>query len=457
MTCAGADLPEGWRLMPLASVGRWGSGGTPRRGVNGFYGGSIPWLKIGDLNDGEVTTAKESITEDGLRNSSAKLVEAGALLVAMYGSIGKLGISKMPCATNQAIAFCIPDERITNSDYLFWLLLHMRPELLAQGKGGAQPNISQTVLKALPVPIPPLDTQHQIVNLIQLVSASKSSASGHLERSKRDIQLLRQAVLAAACAGRLTTDWREAHPSVESAASAIDRRRLLERKRSGRKYQEPRLPSESELPSIPASWTWAALPELGDLGRGKSKHRPRNDPKLYGGRYPFIQTGDVARSGGKITGCVQTYSDIGLQQSRLWPERTVCITIAANIADSALLTFPACFPDSVVGLIADDSVALPEYVELFIRTARRDLAAFAPATAQANINLAILSELAVALPPMEEQMEIVKRAEAVYARCGAIEAALRGASSRIDRSLQAILIKAFRGEFAPDRSEEALH
>src|SRR6202034_1779957 len=108
--------------------------------------------------------------------------------------------------------------------------------------------------------------------------------------------------------------------------------------------------------------------------------------------YPFVQTGDVARSGGRITHHSQTYNEYGLAQSRLWPENTVCITIAANIADSGLLMYPACFPDSVVGLITDPAIAEPEYVELFVRTARRDLAAFAPATAQSNINLAILSE-----------------------------------------------------------------
>jgi type I restriction enzyme S subunit len=203
---------------------------------------------------------------------------------------------------------------------------------------------------------------------------------------------------------------------------------------------------DEALPDIPDGWCWAALPELGQLGRGKSKHRPRNDPKLYGGDYPFIQTGDVARSGGRVTTVSQTYNEVGLAQSKLWPASTVCITIAANIADSALLTFPACFPDSVVGLIVDEMIAIPEYVELFIRTARRDLAAFAPATAHANLNLAILSDLAGPLPPLEEQREIVKRVELLYARCTAIQTALDKVSARLSTCEKAVLARGLRDD-----------
>jgi len=124
---------------------------------------------------------------------------------------------------------------------------------------------------------------------------------------------------------------------------------------------------------LPPGWRWAPLPELGELNRGKSKHRPRDDARLYEGKYPFIQTGDVARSGGKITEHAPTYNERGLAQSRLWPAATVCITIAANIAESALLTYPVCFPDSVVGLITDRRLCYPEFAEFFIRTARASL------------------------------------------------------------------------------------
>jgi type I restriction enzyme S subunit len=313
-----------------------------------------------------------------------------------------------------------------------------------------QARVPKEFIEESVIPIPPLKVQLRIVASLDSAVKNGASAAGHLTAATRAIDRFRQAILAAACTGQLTEEWRETHPASESTDLVLERRRLYERKRMGVRYKAPVILDEQLLPDIPESWSWGTLPELGDLGRGKSKHRPRNDPKLYGGEYPFIQTGDVARSAGRIVGYSQTYNDEGLKQSRLWPARTVCITIAANIADSALLTFPACFPDSVVGLIVDEGIALPEYVELFIQTARRDLAAFAPATAQANINLAILSELAVALPPVKEQREIVRRVEAMYERCAKVEKAIRAATSRAERSSQAVLAKAFRGELWQD-------
>ncbi|WP_176377474.1 restriction endonuclease subunit S, partial [Escherichia coli] len=105
--------------------------------------------------------------------------------------------------------------------------------------------------------------------------------------------------------------------------------------------------------------------QLGELNRGKSKHRPRNDPSLYGGDYPFVQTGDVRAADGLLTNYKQTYSKKGLAQSRLWPKGTLCITIAANIAETAILGIDACFPDSVVGFIPQNENISVEYIEFF--------------------------------------------------------------------------------------------
>lgn len=166
-----------------------------------------------------------------------------------------------------------------------------------------------------------------------------------------------------------------------------------------------------ELRSLPKGWQWKKLPELGELARGKSKHRPRNDKSLFGGKYPFIQTGEVRNSYKYIKSFSTTYNEKGLAQSKLWEKGTLCITIAANIADTAILDFDACFPDSVVGFIADTSICEVEYIEFFIRTEKERLAAYAPATAQKNINLKTLNNMLVPLPPLEEQRKIVEMAE----------------------------------------------
>ena len=131
---------------------------------------------------------------------------------------------------------------------------------------------------------------------------------------------------------------------------------------------------------------------------------------LYGGDFPFIQTGEVARASGWIQHHSKTYNHLGLNQSRLWPKGTLCITIAANIAETGILAYPACFPDSIVGLVTERPT-LTKFLDYFMRTARFDLTRYAPATAQKNINLATLSRLTVPLPPAVEQERIVKLLE----------------------------------------------
>jgi type I restriction enzyme S subunit len=197
--------------------------------------------------------------------------------------------------------------------------------------------------------------------------------------------------------------------------------------------------------ALPSGWEWRPLPSLGELARGKSKHRPRDDARLYGGPYPFIQTGDVRRSGGFITECSQTYSEFGLAQSRLWPAGTLCITIAANIAETGILTMPACFPDSVVGFLSNDS-ALTRFVEYFMRTAREDLERFAPATAQKNINLATLERVMVPTPGPAERSRIVAEVDRRLSIVRGVEADVDANLKRAQALRQAVLARAFSGE-----------
>lgn len=150
----------------------------------------------------------------------------------------------------------------------------------------------------------------------------------------------------------------------------------------------------------------ATLPDLGEFGRGVSKHRPRNDPKLLGGDYPLIQTGDVANADLYISSYNATYSDLGLEQSKMWDKGTLCITIAANIAKTAILEFDACFPDSVVGFVANDKTS-NIFIHYWFSFFQGILESQAPESAQKNINLKILSELKVIVPPIELQNEFV--------------------------------------------------
>ena len=151
-----------------------------------------------------------------------------------------------------------------------------------------------------------------------------------------------------------------------------------------------------------SQWPTESLGELGTLDRGRSRHRPRNAPHLYGGPYPFIQTGDVANSEGYIRAHTQTYSEEGIRQSLLWSPRTLCITIAANIAKTAILTYPAAFPDSVVGFTPSPEVTV-EFVQAWFGFLQEVIEATAPEVAQKNINLEILRGLSCPRPPLALQ------------------------------------------------------
>ncbi|MFE4370205.1 restriction endonuclease subunit S [Streptomyces sp. NPDC056835] len=190
------------------------------------------------------------------------------------------------------------------------------------------------------------------------------------------------------------------------------------------------------------------LGELGTLDRGVSKHRPRNDPALLGGPYPLIQTGDVAASGGYIDEYKSTYSGIGLTQSRMWPAGTLCITIAANIAKTGILRFPACFPDSVVGFTADSAVV--EYVRIWLSFLQKALEASAPESAQKNINLAILRNLPIPVAPAGEISGFAERIEKVAERKRSYAAHL----ATLDELFTSLQQRAFAGEL---RDREAAY
>lgn len=161
-----AELPEGWEWKRLEEVVDTSSGGTPSRKRSDFFRhGTIPWLKIGDLNDEVVTASEERITDDALAESSARKLPAGTLLIAMYGSIGKLGILGMEAATNQAICALETRDEITR-DFLYWYLRSQQETLLAAGFGGTQANISQSFLRKLSVPVPPVDEQQRITSRV---------------------------------------------------------------------------------------------------------------------------------------------------------------------------------------------------------------------------------------------------------------------------------------------------
>jgi type I restriction enzyme, S subunit len=191
----------------------------------------------------------------------------------------------------------------------------------------------------------------------------------------------------------------------------------------------------------PKGWERKGLNDVGILARGKSKHRPRNAPDLLGGPYPLIQTGDIANSNHFITQYKQTYSELGLKQSKLWPKKTLCITIAANIADTAILTFDACFPDSVVGFIPNGSVKT-EYIHMWLTFYQNIIREKAPESAQKNINLKILSELKIPISPISRQEKFVD----CFKQVELLKVKMRDEEKDLEDCFNALTQRAFRGE-----------
>ena len=290
-------------------------------------------------------------------------------------------------------------DEITINSYLTYFLNSF--DYHGYVNGATRLKLNQSNMKKIPFLLPPLTEQKQIAKKLDKLLARVERIKTVLDNAPAKIKRFRQSVLASAVGGEF---------------------------------------SEGK------DWRVSTFSELGELARGKSKHRPRNDVRLFGNEYPFIQTGAIAQSSGKITTHSKSYSKFGLEQSRLFPIDTLCITIAANIADTAFLTYPACFPDSVVGFIADESKCEKEFIKYFIDTNKDTLESFAPATAQKNINLGILRKLEIPLPPLKEQKAIVKKVETLFAIADKMEANIAEAQKRVDKLTQSILAKAFRGE-----------
>jgi len=203
-------LPNDWEEMTLEQVAKWGSGGTPKSGTSSYYGGRIPWAVIGDLTESWVHETAQSITQSGLDNSSAKVIEPGTVMLAMYGaSIGRTGVTAKAMATNQAIAFATPKAGVMDMQYLLKFLQSQKAAFVRAGQGGAQPNISQTDIKPWPIPVPPLAEQEKIVEILEEQLSRLDASLALANTVEKRAVALRRSLLHAAFTGNLTKQWRE--------------------------------------------------------------------------------------------------------------------------------------------------------------------------------------------------------------------------------------------------------
>ncbi|KAB7771576.1 restriction endonuclease subunit S [Xanthomonas sp. LMG 12461] len=357
-------------------------------------------------------------------NHSTYLAEGPTVIVGRKGSVGEVCYSAVPCSPIDT-TYYVDEFEVTHSKFIYYLLRNL--DLASLNKSTAIPGLNRQDAYDLEIPLAPLAEQKRIAQKLDALLAQVDTLKARIDAIPALLKRFRKSVVHSAVIGRLSADLRVPIGKSEE--------------------QEQLGPLES--------WREVTLASLGELSRGKSKHRPRNDSRLYGSAYPFIQTGDVANSGGALTSSKVFYSEFGLKQSRLFPSGTLCITIAANIADTAMLAIDACFPDSVVGFIPNKDDCIAQFIKYVIDDNKESLEALAPATAQKNINLKVLNQVKLRIPPIKEQIEIVRRVEQLFAYADQLEAKVTAAQQRIDALTQSLLAKAFRGELVPqDPSDE---
>jgi type I restriction enzyme S subunit len=277
-----------------------------------YFGGSIPWVKSGELGDGHVFETEETISELGLKSSNAKLFPKGTLCIALYGAtVGKLGILEVDAATNQAVCgLFLPDE--VHRDFVFYYLASIRRDLIEQGKGGAQSNISNGLVRQTWIPIAPFNEQRRIVAKIEELFSDLDAGVAALKRAKANLKRYRASVLKAAVEGKLTEEGRAKHPAKEPA-SALLARILKERRQKWEadqlakfaaakkeppknwkeKYVEPTPPDTTGLPELPERWCWASVEQTSEVQGGIQK-QPKRAPAANS--FPFLRVANVHRN-----------------------------------------------------------------------------------------------------------------------------------------------------------------
>lgn len=467
------ELPQGWEWVTLATVGEIVGGGTPKSDNPQFWAkNGIKWITPADLyglKGKYITSGARDISPAGLSNSSARLMPKGSVLFSSRAPIGYVAIADAELSTNQGFKSCVPYIK-ESAKYIYYFLLASAKKIDAEASGTTFKEVSGAIVSKILLPLPPLSEQLKIVSRAnelmslcdQLEQQSLTSLDAHqqlvetllgtltdsqnaeelaenwtrisehfdtLFTTEASVDALKQTILQLAVMGKLVPQ----DPNDEPASELL--KRIAQEKaqlvKEGKIKKQKSLPpiSDEEKPfELPEGWEWSYLSDIGILARGRSKHRPRNDPTLYAdGTIPLVQTGDVARSNGCINTYSALYNQLGLSQSKLWNKGTLCITIAANIADSGILNFDACFPDSVVGFTPYENEIPVLYFHYFMMTIKSTLEKFAPSTAQKNINIDILSQLFFPCPPLEEFHRIVDKVQNLLSVCDVLRAYIQSA------------------------------
>lgn len=413
-------LPENWCWTRMQEIAQWGSGGTPSRKVSEYYNGDISWVKTGELNDDYIFETEEHITQEAISHSSAKIYPTDTVVIAMYGAtIGKVGILGIPAATNQACA-CAIVKPSTDYKYLFYYAQSQKDDFIKKGKGGAQPNISQEIIKFHQFPLPPLAEQHRIVDRIESLFAKLDEAKEKAQAVVDSFETRKAAILHKAFTGELTAKWRE-----ENGVSSKE-------------------------------WTTCSLSKCCKIGSGGTPSRKSS--KYYAGNIPWIKTGEIEWN--EVVDSEEKISQEAIDNSsaKLYDPGAVLVAMygmGVTRGRASILGVKAATNQAVCVLQPQEHLN-NRYLFYFFMCNYWSMREQAVGGNQLNLSATIIGKQNIDIPPVSEQLEIVRILDNLNAKERSTKEIAETVIEQIDTLKKAILARAFRGELGTnDPSEES--
>jgi len=438
------QLPKDWKWVKLGEVCHTTSGGTPSRKELKFYNGNIPWVKSGELDKGLITDTEEKITEEAIKNSSAKVFPKGTLLIALYGAtIGKLAFLGVDAATNQAICGIYKNKNI-DSYYLYNYLFYKKQKLVNQGIGGAQPNISQTILKNLDLPLPPKATQLAIVAKIEELFSEIENGIKSLFTAKEQLKKYRQSVLKWAFEGKLTEEWRKdtrvripAAPLEGNIAAEPEVEYVIQKKYSLDKVE------------LPEGWKWVKIEDVAKVGTGATPLKSKAE--YYGGNISWVTSGALNEEYVREATDFVTEKAVKETNLSVYPKRTLLVAMygeGKTRGKCSELLIEACTNQAIAAISFDDNdISIKPYLKYFLLKNYQDVRKKSSGGVQPNLNLGIIKKLKFPLPlSIEEQNKIVEAIESRLSVSDKMEESITQSLQQAEALKQSILKKAFEGK-----------
>jgi len=416
-------IPENWCWTYLSCVAQWGSGGTPSRKILAYYDGEISWIKTGELNDELIYESEEHISSEAIANSSAKLFPIHTVIIAMYGAtIGKVSILEIEAATNQACA-CAVSSTAIDYKYLFYYAKSQKEAFIKKGKGGAQPNISQEIIKTHEIPLPPLPEQHRIVNCIESLFAKLDEAKEKAQAVVDGFELRKSAILHKAFTGDLTEQWRKEH------GEGLD------------------------------GWKNTTLSEIvSGFKFGTSEKSTYNNAGMPVLRIPNVGTGTLSFEDMKYL----AHNDV--DEANQVHENDLLIIrsngsrdLVGKCAIVPALSRKFAYASFLIRIKPSEWI-LPDYLSLYLNSTDARTQMFKKAKSSAgihNINSQELGSITINVPTIYEQSAIIAVLNNLLAKGQQAKEAAEAVLIQIDTMKKAILARAFRGELGTnDPAEE---